>query len=61
MSTVPQYALKKLLEQVLATGHSDAAVERLFSIAGDIQRPKRATLQKGILCDLLIVKYGDNY
>ena len=36
----PKQRLKKFLGQVLAIGSSDAAVGRLFLIAGDIQCPK---------------------
>ena len=48
-SSVPQNALKKLQEQILAISLGDAAVEMPFSIAGTIDRLKGATLQKDIL------------
>ena len=42
----------------MATSPRDAAIERLFSIAGDIQRPKHEPLQSDTVCHLLMVKYG---
>ena len=41
----------------LAITPRDAAIERVFWIAGDIQRPKRATLQSGTLSNFLMVKH----
>ena len=39
-----QRQLTRLIQNTLASLPSDAAVERLFSVAGDIQRPKRSKL-----------------
>ena len=47
--------MTKLLQNVLGSLPSDAAVERLFSVAGDIQRPKRAKLSPENLSRLLLI------
>ena len=53
-----QSQLTRLIQSTLASLPSDAAVERLFSVAGYIQRPKRSKLSSKNLSNLLLVKYN---
>ena len=57
-SALAQRQLRRLIQSTLTSLPSDASVKKLFSVAGDIQRPKRSKLPLKNLSDHLLVKYN---
>ena len=57
-SARPETPLQELVSAVISAFPSSASIERMFSAAGDIQRPKRATIGPDNLSKLLFLKYN---
>ena len=57
-SARPETPLLELVSAVTSAFPSSASIERMFSTAGDIQRPKRATISPDNLSKLLFLKYN---